>query len=198
MKRATVALFVACVTSIAGALRGQAAGGTLGVQGTMSLNATWARVTGVDFPGSNSGLQSGELRFGGRAAARVGAGLFVGVSVASWQFDYTRFTSGHDVDAVSEGVVVGPYLQFYPTHKLPFFARTGVGYANTWAFIGGGNTIQGFRGNRVSASVGAGADVPLRSHLALTLSLDFTHLIHAENFAEPTSAFIGGVGLTVR
>jgi hypothetical protein len=170
----------------------------LAVQGTMSLNAIWNRAQSVTFPGANSAAQFGEMRFGGRAAARVQRGLFVGVSVVSWQFDYARFKTGRDVDAVSEGVVVGPYLQFYPVRQLPAFVRAGGGYANTWAFNGSGSSIQGFRGNRAAVSIGAGADVPLRAHLALTLSLDYTQLFHAQNFAEATSAIVAGVGLTVR
>jgi hypothetical protein len=185
------------VAVFAGRLTGQGIGADPRVQGTLSVNIVWNAANDV-VGAPPVGLRLGEQRFGGRISIRAANGLYVGVSEASWQFNFARPRPGDAIDAVSTGVNISPYLQLYPLRHARIFARAGPGFAETWAFDGAGFAVQAFEGHRLSLSGGVGADLLLRSGLALTISADYIRVTGTTHLAEARSALIAGIGITVR
>ena len=180
-------------------LQGQLPADELGAQGTMAFNVIWNSVLpGAVFANSITGLHPGEQRYSGRAALRLRPGLYLGASVGSWQFNFVRFKSSTAISSMSDAVNISPYVQLYPLRHARVFVRAGAGWVNTWSYDGGGFDIQGYKANRLSVTAGVGADFPFRSHLALTLSGDYTKVIGAKNYAEAESAVLLGVGPTIR
>jgi hypothetical protein len=189
----------ACLTLVPRTpLNAQQVDGDLGVQGTMAFNVIWNTAnTAVFFKNSVTGLRPGEGRYSGRVALRIWSGMYVGASVSSWQFNFTRLTGTSSIDAVSEAVDLSPYAQLYPFRRIHLFLRGGIGYVRDQAFVGSGRIIEGVKGNHLSGSTGLGADFALRTHVALTLSADYTRVLGTTTYAEGESAIMIGVGLTV-
>ncbi|HEY4100375.1 MAG TPA: hypothetical protein VGM20_05825 [Gemmatimonadales bacterium] len=185
------------VAAFAAPLTGQRIATDPRVQGTLSVNIVWNAVN--DGVGARApGPKLGEQRFGGRISVRVADGLYVGMSEASWQFNFAPQRPGNPIDAVSTGVNISPYLQLYPFRNARIFGRAGPGLAETWAFDGAGSTVRAFEADRLTLSGGIGADLLLRPGLALTISADYVRLVGTMNLAEARSALIAGVGITVR
>ncbi len=165
----------------------------------MSLNAIWTHnESSALFANAPSGLQRGEARYGGRIALQVMPRLYAGAGVASWQFTFARAEPNLSRSVVGEAVMLAPYVQWYPLRPLQLFVRGGAGAVNAWTYEGTGSLIQGLRDTHWAVSGGGGLDMPVRSHLALTLSADYTNVIGHATFGEATSALIVGIGLTVQ
>lgn len=192
---------VPCIGLLAAAapVRAQRGSDDIGAQGTLAFSAIWNTEQSGAVPSTAiAGLPAGEARFSGRAGLRVAMGLFVGASVTSWQFNVVPGQGSDAIAAVSESVNLAPYVQCYPSRHAPLFLRAGLGLVNTWTYYGAGHVIQGFTSNHLTASGGIGIDLPVRAHLAISLSADYVRVFGAMNLGEAESAALLGIGLTVR
>jgi opacity protein-like surface antigen len=139
---------------------------------------------------------------------QVGRDLYLGVSAGSWMYAAglgSAYNDGADqlLDAVATAVVTTAFVQTYPVSAVPFFVRAGLGYANTATytpapvFATPAPLIED-RHDRFALTAGAGIDIPLRQHFAVTVSVDYTRLTGTATGFEPTAAVQIGLGLTVR
>lgn len=171
------------------------------IQGTAAYNLLWHTTTVQD-----AGLNPGGTRFSGRVAARAGRGVYIGVSIGSWHFEQTLQFGGETQDgqltSLGTAVVGALYVQAYPARSLPLFARAGLGTGRTRTYspdnTEGIPTLRAALATRFAPTIGVGADIPLVSHLALTVATDATFLIGVQGGRELKSALAASVGLTVR
>lgn len=175
----------------------------LQLQGTAAYNHIWNQSA---TPTGDSGTKS--LRFSGRIALRFAPRAYAGVAMGSWEYAtrYGASDAGGLLDSeVSTAVVVSSYAQWYPLARAGLFVRGGVGIASSRTYqpytavsAGPAGAILRHVTTRPSVTAGAGFDVAIRAHLAITLSGDFTTLAGAQSGQEARSALLAGVGLTVR
>jgi hypothetical protein len=180
------------------ALPAQSAPIDLGVQGTAAYNWTWnANAASPD------GLRASVARFSGRVAIRATQRLFVGVGVSSWQYESgsvgVRPSFPLDTAAgLTTAVIYSSFAQFYPMRTVQAFVRVGTGIASTRRYVPDVFGIDDLAATHIAVTSGLGLDVPLRPHVALTMSGDFTTLLGREVNGDAKSGLLMGLGLTIR
>jgi hypothetical protein len=139
-------------------------------------------------------------------AVRILSHLYVGVSVGSWQTEATAV--GVSVDglprndlrsAIATAVNGGLYAQDYPVHRTGLFVRGGLGFGQTRTYYPEDIIYIVVQDHtRMAISGGLGTDIPIRRHLAATLSADYSRLLGVANDTEELrSALLVGLGITI-
>ena len=107
-----------------------------------------------------------------------------------------------EATSLATAVVGSIYVQWYPISSTPLFVRAGGGIGQTRTYLPGEAhgipTMQVARSTRAAPTFGAGFDVGIGSHLAITGSLDLTYLLGHAGGRQLKSGVATSIGLTVR
>jgi hypothetical protein len=191
-----VAISLGITPTLPAGVSAQSEPSSTSLQGTLAYNLTW---TNTSAPPTGYGASIG--RFSGRASVRLRPYFYVGAGVSSWQYEIAlsgTFASPSGVyDEVVTAVVLSSQAQLYPFHTERFFVRGGFGVAQIHRYQRQGSLIIDFPSTHMSATTGAGVDIPVRSHVSVTLSADYTSILGVEYYREAKSSLLAGIGLTV-